>query len=137
MNIADVVLIKDNLPRGSWRMGRIRELVNSRDGHVRSAKVLLPSNRMVGRPLNLLYPVECQVTETDKTQNGGSENATTQNGGRDEATTQNHWRDDATTQNRGRDDATTQNRGRDDATTQNHGRDDATTQNRGRDDATS
>ena len=50
VNIGDVVLIKDNLPRSSWRMGRIRELVNSRDGYVRSAKVLLPSNRMVGRP---------------------------------------------------------------------------------------
>ena len=135
VNIGDVVLIKDNLPRGSWRMGRIRELVNSRDGHVRSAKVLLPSNRMVGRPLNLLYPVECQVTETDKTQNGGRDDATTQNHGRDDATTQNRGRDDATTQDHGRDNATTQNRGRDDATTQNHGRDDAKSQNRGRDDA--
>ena len=61
VNIGDVVLIKDNLPRGSWRMGRIQELVNSRDGHVRSAKVLLPSNRMVGRPLNLIYSTQSNV----------------------------------------------------------------------------
>ena len=107
MNIGDVVLIKDNLPRGSWRMGRIRELVYSGDGHVRSATVLLPSNRMVGRPLNLLYPVECQVTVTDKTQNGGRDDASTQNGGRDDATTQNRGRAAATTENRRRDDATT------------------------------
>lgn len=66
-NIGDVVLIKDELPRGSWRMGRIQEVIKSRDGQVRSAKVLLPSNRVIQRPLNLLYPVECQVTEPDKT----------------------------------------------------------------------
>ncbi|MCG8078743.1 MAG: hypothetical protein JAY75_21215, partial [Candidatus Thiodiazotropha taylori] len=33
-NIGDVVLIKDELPRGSWRMGRVRELIKSRDGQV-------------------------------------------------------------------------------------------------------
>ena len=69
-NIGDVILIKDELPRGSWRMGRIQEVIKSRDGQVRSAKVLLPSNRVIGRPLNLLYPVECQVTEPDKTSRG-------------------------------------------------------------------
>ena len=30
--IGDVILIRDNLPRGSWRMGRIHELINSKDG---------------------------------------------------------------------------------------------------------
>ena len=63
--IGDVVLIKeDNLPRGSWRLGRIEELIKSRDGLIRSAKVLLSSNKMVGRPLSLLFPVECQATGT-------------------------------------------------------------------------
>ena len=51
-------------------MGHIQEVIKSRDGQVRSAKVLLPSNRVIGRPLNLLYPVECQVTEPDKTSRG-------------------------------------------------------------------
>lgn len=78
-NIGDVVLIKDELPRGRWRMGRVRELIKSRDGQVRSAKVLLPSNRIIGRPLNLLYPVECQVTEPDQIPEGNS-STTTRNG---------------------------------------------------------
>ena len=58
-NVGDVILLKDDLPRGMWRMGRIHELVTSRDGQTRSAKIQLPNNKIVGRPLNLLYPVEC------------------------------------------------------------------------------
>ena len=54
----DVVLIKDDLPRGCWRFGKILSLVPSRDGHIRSAKVSLCSGRVIARPLNLLYPVE-------------------------------------------------------------------------------
>ncbi|XP_060575739.1 uncharacterized protein LOC132733143 [Ruditapes philippinarum] len=59
----DVVLIKDNLPRGCWRIGKVLELVKSRDGYERSAKVALPSGKVLGRPINLLYPVECQSDE--------------------------------------------------------------------------
>ena len=69
-NVGDVILIKDDLPRGSWRMGRIMDLVTSRDGQIRSAKVLLPSKKIIGRPLNLLYPLECQVKDTDTNQLG-------------------------------------------------------------------
>ena len=43
--IGDVILIRDNLPRGSWRMGRIHELINSKDGQIRSAKVCFPQIR--------------------------------------------------------------------------------------------
>ena len=69
-NVGDVILIKDDLPRGSWRMGRIMDLVTSRDGQIRSAKVLLPSKKIIGRPLNLLYPLECQVKDPDTNQLG-------------------------------------------------------------------
>ena len=65
-NVRDVVLIKDDLPRGSWRLGRIQELIKSRDGQCRSARVLLASNKVIGRPLNLLYPIECQATEMNR-----------------------------------------------------------------------
>ena len=65
-NVGDVVLIKDELPRGSWRLGRIQELINSRDGQCRSARVLLGSNKVICRPLNLLYPIECQTTEINR-----------------------------------------------------------------------
>ena len=50
-------------------MGRIHELINSKDGQVRSAKVLLPSNKIIGRPLNLLYPIECPVEDTETSSN--------------------------------------------------------------------
>ena len=35
----NAVLIKENLPRGRWKVGIIHELVRGRDGLVRSAKV--------------------------------------------------------------------------------------------------
>ncbi|XP_052809626.1 uncharacterized protein LOC128238092 [Mya arenaria] len=57
--IGDTVLIKDNTPRGSWKIGRVQELVHSRDNEIRSAKVQLSSKKVLGRPLNSLYPVEC------------------------------------------------------------------------------
>ena len=53
-----VVHVKDKLPRGAWKMGRITELITGRDGEVRAAKVLLPSGCTVNRPLNCLYPLE-------------------------------------------------------------------------------
>ena len=65
-NVGNVVLIKDDLPRGSWSLGRIQELIKSRDGQCRSARVLLASNKVIGRPLNLLYPIECQATEMNR-----------------------------------------------------------------------
>lgn len=62
-NVGDVILIKDDLPRGMWGIGRISELIGSRDGYILSAKVLLPSKKTIGRPLSSLYPIECQETD--------------------------------------------------------------------------
>ena len=56
-NVGDVVLVKDDLPRGCWRIGKVVNLVQSRDGHVRSAKVSMPSGRIIGRPINLLFSI--------------------------------------------------------------------------------
>ena len=63
-NIGDVVLIKDDLPRGSWRLGRIQELIKSRDGHIRSARVCLPTGKIIGRPLSILFPKERRGKES-------------------------------------------------------------------------
>ena len=57
--VGDVVLIKDDLPRGNRRLGRISDLIKSYDNRNRAAKVFLPINRVISRPLSLLYPVEC------------------------------------------------------------------------------
>ena len=63
-NIGDGVVLKENVPRGCWRLGKLVKLVSSRDELIRSAKVLLSSGRIVGRHLNLLCPIE--VSENGK-----------------------------------------------------------------------
>ena len=63
------MLIKDDLSRGCWRLGKLLSLVTSRDGQIRSAKVSLCSGRVIARPLNLLYPVEASnkcISEQNK-----------------------------------------------------------------------
>lgn len=70
-NVGDVVLLKDNLPRGCWKLGKVVNLVTSLDGCIRSAKVMLSSGRIIGRPLNLLCPIE--ISENDNIQNKNSE----------------------------------------------------------------
>ena len=55
----DIVLIKDNLSRGNWKMGRIQSLILSQDGQCRNATILLPSKKTLNRPISLLYPIEC------------------------------------------------------------------------------
>ena len=45
--VGHVVLIKENLPRGTWRIGKTIELVSSQDGETRAAKILLPSKKIL------------------------------------------------------------------------------------------
>ena len=56
----DVVLIfEEKTPRQNWCLGRIIELLPSRDGEIRGAKVLIgKSKQVVERPVNKLYPIE-------------------------------------------------------------------------------
>lgn len=66
-NIDNIVLIKDDIPRGCWRVGTVVSLVFSLDWCVRSAKVALSSGRVIARPLNLLFPVEvCKNTDESR-----------------------------------------------------------------------
>lgn len=53
------MLIKDDLPRGKWKIGKILELNRGKDQEIRSAKLLTSSNKMLHRALNQLYPMEC------------------------------------------------------------------------------
>ena len=62
-NIGDIVLIKDDLPRGMWKIRKIIELTVSSDGKVRSAKIMLPTNKTLNRTLNFLYPLECRDSD--------------------------------------------------------------------------
>jgi hypothetical protein len=54
----DIVLVKEDLPRGRWKSAKIVMLNRGADKRIRSAQVLLPSQRLTTRPLSCLYPIE-------------------------------------------------------------------------------
>ena len=71
--MGSVVLLREDLQRGVWKMGKIRELISSSDGTFRAAKVLISSKKVLNRLLNLLYPyaLECSsVQEIETAQDG-------------------------------------------------------------------
>ena len=54
-----VIIYEDKMPRQQWRLGRIVELLRSKDNAVRAAKVLVGRTRnVIERPVNKLYPLE-------------------------------------------------------------------------------
>lgn len=57
-NVNDVVLIKDDVPRGQWKLGKLIKLNVSKDRKIRSAEILTSTGKVLKRPLNLLYPIE-------------------------------------------------------------------------------
>jgi hypothetical protein len=57
--IGDVVHVKENLPRGCWRLARVVDLVPSKDGLIRVAKVTTKDGRILTRAIANLYPLEC------------------------------------------------------------------------------
>ena len=58
----EIVLIKEqDTLRGTWMMGRIEETIVGGDSNVHSAKVRLPSHKIISQPMNLLYPLELPV----------------------------------------------------------------------------
>ena len=63
VTVGDVVTVhEDKTSRGFWRLGKIEELIVSKDKRVRGAtvKVSSPTGRMtlINRPLSKLFPVE-------------------------------------------------------------------------------
>lgn len=65
-NIGDIVLITDAVPRGMWKLGTLIRSIRSSDGEFRSAKVNISNGKTIGRPLNLLYPLEIEEKCNDK-----------------------------------------------------------------------
>ena len=63
-SIDDVVIVfEDKQPKQSWKLGRIVELITSKDNKIRGAKVKLGKTKnVIGRPINRLYPVEVRKT---------------------------------------------------------------------------
>lgn len=69
VSVGDVVIVHDDaLPRGLWKLGRIREVYHGSDGLPRGALVRVASrdrqHTLLKRPLQLLYPLEICEPET-------------------------------------------------------------------------
>ena len=62
-NVNDIVLIfEEKQPRQNWKLGRIVELISSKDKEIRSVKLLVgKTNRYINRPVNRLFPLECRI----------------------------------------------------------------------------
>ena len=60
--IGDIVLIHDDKPRGFWRLGRVKEVIVGRDGHIRGAVLRVSlgngNTSILKRPIQLSYPLE-------------------------------------------------------------------------------
>ncbi|KHJ88515.1 integrase core domain protein [Oesophagostomum dentatum] len=57
--IGEIVIIEQELiPRGSWMYGKITEIITSKDGLIRTAKILQPNRKIIQRPLNKIFPLE-------------------------------------------------------------------------------
>ncbi|XP_056094778.1 uncharacterized protein LOC130073406 [Rhinichthys klamathensis goyatoka] len=59
LKMGDIVLIGDaNMPRQTWKLGKIEELFPGRDGKVRSCAVRTSTRTVLKRPVQLLYALE-------------------------------------------------------------------------------
>ena len=71
LNVDDVIIIHDDMrPRHLWKLGRIEELIKGADGVVRGSRIKMgKSKKVVGRPLNKIYPLEIMTprSNTDAT----------------------------------------------------------------------
>ena len=52
--IGDIVLVKENLPHGHWRVSRIVEVIKGNDQNIRSAKVNVAPNKYLNRAVSML-----------------------------------------------------------------------------------
>jgi len=60
-----VIVCDDDLPRGSWRFGRVKTLLTSTDNNTRSLEILLPNGMVIKRAVNCVVPLEVVSAEHD------------------------------------------------------------------------
>ena len=60
--------MKDKLPQGRWKLGKIIELIKGKDQAIRAAKLLVSPDIVLQRALNMLHPIECPEDQTIATQ---------------------------------------------------------------------
>ena len=63
LSVGEVVIVHDeHLPRGLWKLGRIQETIEGRDGQIRGATIKMAKRDrqqdLLRRPIQLLYPLE-------------------------------------------------------------------------------
>jgi hypothetical protein len=57
--VGDIVLLQEEgTPRHMWKKARIDELLQGRDGRIRTVSLLLPDRNKISRPVQLVIPVE-------------------------------------------------------------------------------
>ena len=63
--VGEIVIIKeDDLPRGSWKMAKVQNLIEGDvDKLHRAATLLLPSGRIMKRPFRYIYPLEGTIND--------------------------------------------------------------------------
>ena len=68
VNVRDVVIIYDDIPRGLWKLGVIEKTIMGRDREIRGAIVRVgsgsQSSSFLRRPIQRLYPLELRSVES-------------------------------------------------------------------------
>ncbi|CAB4038836.1 Hypothetical predicted protein [Paramuricea clavata] len=69
VRVGDVVVIRDDTPRVSWKIGRVEERITGKDDQVRGAAVKISSKGMkpskLRRPIQALIPLEINDAENE------------------------------------------------------------------------
>ena len=63
----EIVIVKeDNVPRSSWKLGRVTRFILGQDSKIRSAEKQFSSKNTICRAINYLYPLELPMYENSK-----------------------------------------------------------------------
>ena len=58
--IGEIVIMKEDSPRSTWKLARIENIYKERDEKIRSIQVKKPNGEYARRPPQLLIPLECK-----------------------------------------------------------------------------
>ena len=59
--IGEVVIMKEDSPRSTWKLARVEEIHRGRDGMLRSVEIRKSNGEKARRPPQLLIPLECKI----------------------------------------------------------------------------
>ena len=70
LNVGDVVLLHDELPRNQWKLGVIEKVFPGIDGLVRAVNVRVAIGKIIRRAIEKLYSLEIRTGESRATNDG-------------------------------------------------------------------